>query len=186
VEEPEEPAANRQARRDVQPEAVRPRVAEVHRNRGREQREPDQQRHHNRPVASAREQVGDEEPRARRDDEHEQREPEHAESDERRDDDGQVEEEHGDAEALNGDSLSDASQPNQSSSAPSSTTNDATELRASSPAVTRCPRPRTPSASTVTARNTSNAQPASPADPCWSAWAFSSEPTAPMIVSPPR
>ena len=75
MEEPEQPASDRQSRRRRGARSRSPGAA-VDAHSGREQREADPDGHDRRPVASARDQVGDEEPRSCRDDEDERREAE--------------------------------------------------------------------------------------------------------------
>ena len=62
----EQRAADQDARRKVEPEAVRPLLAGVDPRADREVEEPDEERHDRRPVAAARDQVDDEEPRSQR------------------------------------------------------------------------------------------------------------------------
>jgi hypothetical protein len=84
----------------VKPEAVDPGVTAVGADSSAEQSEPVQDRHGRRPVPTARQEIGDEEPTRGGDDEDEQGEAKHAQGDGRRNHGRELEDEQPEAKAL--------------------------------------------------------------------------------------
>src|SRR4051794_5705976 len=99
MEEPEEAAADREARHHVEPESVDPRPLAIRGHGDAQQHQAVGDRHDRGPVPAARDEIRDEEPRGSSDDEDEQREAENAESDGSGDHDHELEHEQPKAKA---------------------------------------------------------------------------------------
>ena len=100
MEEPEQPAADREPGRHVKPEAEGPRRPVVDRDSGEQERKPDRNRDDRRPPAAIREQVENERPDRRGKDEDEEREPEPPQRDRCGHDCDQLEHEQPEVEAV--------------------------------------------------------------------------------------